>query len=153
MILDGGPTDVGIESTVLSIAEEPVLLRPGMITQEQIEAVIGPVKVADAPLDGAKHESPGLHSRHYSPRTKLVLVGPGDALPAGRGAYLFIATPRPASKSVPMPGDAEPYAAMLYRTLHDLDAEDYQWIAVELPPDASAWAAIRDRLRRAAAAG
>lgn len=151
MILDGGPTEVGIESTVLSIVDEPLLLRPGMITREQIEAVIGPVRVAGAAAREGAHESPGLHPRHYSPATKLVLVAPGEALPSGSGAYLFISKPRPASKAVPMPDDAEKYAAALYETLHELDAEGHQWIAVELPPDGPAWVAIRDRLTRAAA--
>jgi L-threonylcarbamoyladenylate synthase len=97
------------------------------------------------------HASPGLHPRHYSPATKLVLLAPGEALPSGRGAYMFITTPRPASKAVPMPDDAEKYASALYQTLYELDAEGYEWIAVELPPEGAAWVAIRDRLARAAA--
>ncbi|HTP85666.1 MAG TPA: L-threonylcarbamoyladenylate synthase [Bryobacteraceae bacterium] len=151
MILDGGPTDVGIESTVLSIVEEPTLLRPGMILQEQIEGVIGPVIMADAPVEGLGHESPGMHSRHYSPVTKLIVVGPGDVLPPGRCAYMFITAPRGTDKGIPMPDDAERYAAMLYQTLLDLDAGGYDWIAVEAPPKGGAWTAIHDRLRRAAA--
>ena len=152
MILDGGPTDVGIESTVLSIVDEPILLRPGMISREQIEAVIGPIEVAAGPVaDGKGHASPGMHSRHYSPTTKLVVLGPGDPLPEGRCAYMFITTPRPAGKAVPMPGDPEKYAAVLYQTLYDLDAEGHDWIAVELPPQGGAWTAIHDRLTRAAA--
>ncbi|MGA2182896.1 MAG: L-threonylcarbamoyladenylate synthase [Bryobacteraceae bacterium] len=151
MILDGGPTQVGIESTVLSIVDEPVLLRPGMVSREQIEAVIGPVRVARTASAEGSHASPGLHPRHYSPATKLVLLAPGEALPSGRGAYMFITTPRPASKAVPMPDDAEKYASALYQTLYELDAEGYEWIAVELPPEGAAWVAIRDRLARAAA--
>jgi L-threonylcarbamoyladenylate synthase len=151
MILDGGPTDVGIESTVLSIVEEPVLLRPGMVSREQIEAVIGPITVAGvAPADGG-HASPGLHTRHYSPATKVVLLSADDPLPSGRGVYMFITSPRSSCKCVPMPSDADGYAAALYRTLHELDREGHQWIAVELPPDGPAWVAIHDRLTRAAA--
>lgn len=151
MILDGGPTDVGIESTVLSIAEEPLLLRPGMVSREQIEAVIGPVRVVGAASGGGGHASPGMHRRHYSPATKLLLLGTGETLPSGRGAYMFITSPRPNSRSVPMPNVAEEYAAALYQTLYELDAEGHDWIAVELPPEGSAWMAIRDRLERAAA--
>jgi L-threonylcarbamoyladenylate synthase len=152
MILDGGPTDVGIESTVLSIVDEPLLLRPGMITREQIEAVIGPVRVAGAPsADGEGHASPGMHPRHYSPSTPLCLIVSREPLPAGRGAYMYITSPRPGAKSAPMPNDPEKYAAALYQTLFELDAEGHDWIAVELPPDSPAWVAIRDRLSRAAA--
>ena len=151
MILDGGPTDVGIESTVLSIVDQPTLLRPGMISREQIEAVIGPVTVASAPAEGAGHESPGMHSRHYSPRTRLVLIETGDPLPAGNCAYMFITSPRGAGKAVAMPDDAGKYAAVLYQTLYDLDGEGHEWIAVELPPEGGAWVAIHDRLRRASA--
>ena len=151
MILDGGPTDVGIESTVLSIVEEPVLLRPGMISREQIEAVIGPISVAGiAPADGG-HASPGMHTRHYSPATKVVLLSADDALPSGRGAYMFMTSPRSSCKCVPMPSDADGYAAALYQTLHELDGDGHEWIAVELPPDGAAWVAIHDRLARAAA--
>lgn len=151
MILDGGPTEVGIESTVLSIVDEPLLLRPGIISREQIEAVIGPVCVAGAASAEGPHASPGLHRRHYSPATRLVLLSPGEPLPSGRGAYMFIKSPRPAAKGVPMPDDAEKYAAALYQTLYDLDVEGHQWIAVELPPGDGAWVAIRDRLARASA--
>jgi len=150
MILDGGPTEVGIESTVLSLAGDPLLLRPGMISREQIEAVIGPVGVAGAPSGDDGHTSPGMHSRHYSPATKLVLISPAEPLPAGNGAYMFIATPRPATRAVPMPDQPELYAAALYQTLHELDAAHFDWIAVELPPDTPDWFAIHDRLRRAA---
>ena len=151
LILDGGPAEVGIESTVLSIVDEPVLLRPGMISREQIEEVIGPVRVDGAgPAEGG-HASPGMHARHYSPVTKLVLVVPGESLPAGSGAYLFLTAPRLSCKAVPMPSDADHYAAALYRTLFELDAEGHDWIAVELPPDSPSWVAIRDRLARAAA--
>ena len=151
MILDGGPTDVGIESTVLSIVEEPVLLRPGMVSREQIEAVIGPISVAGAAPADRGHASPGMHTRHYSPATKVVLLSANDPLPSGRGAYMFITSPRSLCKCVPMPNDPDGYAAALYQTLHELDGEGPQWIAVELPPDGPAWVAIHDRLTRAAA--
>jgi L-threonylcarbamoyladenylate synthase len=151
MILDGGPTSVGIESTVLSLAgERPVLLRAGMVSQAEIEALIGPVATAGAVDDAAAHSSPGMHKRHYSPRTRLILVENG-ALPAlGRGAYLWIGHNAAAAKRVAMPGDAAGYAAVLYDTLHRLDAEHWDWIAVEKPPADPEWAAVTDRLRRAA---
>ncbi len=136
LVLDGGPTEVGIESTVLSLAvEPPALLRLGMVSQVEIENVIGPVAVPGAPGESEAHPSPGLHPRHYSPRTRLVLGAP----PAeGRGVVLEL------------PTDPAACAATLYETLHRLDTEGLDWIAVEEPPDTPEWAAIVDRLRRAA---
>jgi L-threonylcarbamoyladenylate synthase len=151
MILDGGATTVGIESTVLSLAGPvPVLLRPGMVTREQIEEVIGPVSLAQSPASGEAHTSPGLHARHYSPKTRLILVEGGRLPACGRGAYLWIGHPAEAAQSVRMPSDPEKFAAMIYTALHEADAEGWDWIAVEAPPVDSRWDAIRDRLERAA---
>ena len=151
MILDGGPTTVGIESTVLSLAGPvPLLLRPGMVTREQIEEIIGLVSLAQSPVSGEAHASPGLHARHYSPRTPLFLVEQGRLPLSTRGAYLWIAHPAEAARCIQMPNDPEKYAAMMYRALHETDAEGWDWIAVERPPEAPAWEAIRDRLERAA---
>ncbi|MBZ5593379.1 MAG: threonylcarbamoyl-AMP synthase [Acidobacteriia bacterium] len=144
-IVDGGPTQVGIESTVLSLAgPKPTLLRPGMISAEQIEAVIGKIEIAGASSEGA-HASPGMHPRHYSPRTPLLLHLPLS----GRGAYLWRTRPADAARSIRMPADPAHYAAALYETLHRLDDEQLDWIAVEPPPDEPAWAGIVDRLTRA----
>jgi L-threonylcarbamoyladenylate synthase len=145
LVLDGGPTQVGIESTVLSLAgATPLLLRPGMISADQIEAVIGKIEIAGAPHDGP-HASPGMHPKHYSPRTPLVLHVP----PTGRGAYLWRTRHADSARSIQMPSDPAPYAAALYETLHRLDDEGFDWIAVEMPPDEPAWTGIRDRLSRA----
>ncbi len=141
MILDGGPTEVGIESTVVSLAgPEPLLLRPGMIPFEDIR------RVTD--VDSAAHPAPGMHPRHYSPRARLVLVDGAD-LPPGDGAYVWWNRGVKAAKSVQMPADARGYAARLYDTLHALDSEGWAWIAVERPPSTPEWAGIRDRLERA----
>ena len=150
MILDGGPTAVGIESTVLSLAGgDALLLRPGMVLQSEIEELIGPVRTALSPERGA-HASPGQHPKHYSPRTRLLLVEDGR-LPLGSGAYLWISRPAATAQSIPMPADARAYAAALYDQLHQADAQGWDWIAVERPPATAEWAAILDRLERAAA--
>jgi L-threonylcarbamoyladenylate synthase len=151
IILDGGRTTVGIESTVLSlVGTSAMLLRLGMLTKAEIEEVIGPVKVSQAPATGA-HPSPGMHRRHYSPRTPLILVEGGRLPSSGRGAYLWIMQTADAAGEVRMPDDAPAYAATLYETLHQADSEGWDWIAVERPPLGPEWAAIHDRLERAAA--
>jgi len=153
LILDGGPCAVGIESTVLSLLEpQPTLLRPGGISQQQLEAVIGPVALASQPVEGRPHPAPGMHARHYSPRTVLYLVEDGKVPHVGRGIYLqYGAAPRSSTVAVhQMPQSAPDYAMTLYDVLHRADASNYDWIAVDLPPAAPDWEAIRDRLRRAA---
>jgi L-threonylcarbamoyladenylate synthase len=133
---------VGIESTVLSLAGPPTLLRPGVIPLPEIEALIGHVDVATAPESGP-HAAPGMHRRHYRPATPLLLLEPGQTPPAGRGAWL--------RRGVEMPREPRPYAAALYATLHKLDRQGLDWIAVERPPTTPEWAGVLDRLRHAAA--
>jgi L-threonylcarbamoyladenylate synthase len=142
LVLDGGPAIVGIESTVLSLAgPEAVLLRPGVIPLPEIESLIGPVRIAEG-AGAVAHSSPGMHPQHYRPRTPLVLLAVGDPSPAGRGEWLRLGRE--------MPSEPAAYAAILYAALHRLDAEGLDWIAVERPPDAPAWAGVLDRLTRAA---
>jgi len=142
-VLDGGPARVGIESTVLSLAGAPRLLRPGVIPLPEIECLIGPLTIAGTPAAEEAHLSPGMHLRHYRPATPLFLIAPGDPLPPGRGAWLRLGRE--------MPADPRDYAAALYRTLHRLDAQHLEWIAAECPPETPEWAGVLDRLRKAAA--
>jgi L-threonylcarbamoyladenylate synthase len=150
LILDGGPCSVGIESTVLSLAGPvPVLLRPGIVSAEDIEALVGPILRASDPQSGA-HASPGQHAQHYRPRKPLFVLSVGQPLPGGPGAWLWRSAPREAHLSIRMPDTAVDYAARLYGTLHSLDHRDIDWIAVERVPQEPAWEGIADRLRRAA---
>jgi L-threonylcarbamoyladenylate synthase len=140
-ILDGGPCQVGIESTVVSVTGgELKLLRPGMIS---IDAV-----AAARPSEGS-HPSPGMHERHYSPRTRLFLVDTPLALPDRRGAYIWWKKAGLTACSQRMPRNPAGYAARLYDVLHRIDQENWPWIAVESPPATPEWLAILDRLRRA----
>jgi L-threonylcarbamoyladenylate synthase len=134
--LDGGPAQVGIESTVLSLAGPPTLLRPGVIAVTDLEAIAGPIRIADSTTP---HASPGMHPRHYRPRTPLYL---GEPPSEGRGVSLRLGRE--------MPADPRAYAAALYDTLHRLDQQKFDWIAIEPPPDTPQWAGVLDRLRRAA---
>jgi L-threonylcarbamoyladenylate synthase len=137
--LDGGPARVGIESAVLSLVDAPTLLRPGAISITELEALIGPIAQGGAPTAGA-HASPGMHVRHYRPTTPLYL---DTVSRPGKGVILRLGRE--------MPADPKSYAAALYETLHRLDAELLDWIAIEPPPDTPEWAGVLDRLRRAAA--
>jgi L-threonylcarbamoyladenylate synthase len=182
LIIDGGACEVGIESTVLSLGS-PVnsvssevgknpyhgghrdhrgiltLLRPGAISRAQMEAIVGPVAVAQE-VQAGPHPAPGMHRRHYSPRTKLYLVRDGDVnefLRGGekrRGTYLrHRHAPNSGGAGIvirQMPLSAGDYAAALYNVLHQADAGNYDWIAVDLPPSDAEWEAVHDRLKRAA---
>ncbi|HVO99717.1 MAG TPA: L-threonylcarbamoyladenylate synthase [Bryobacteraceae bacterium] len=142
-VLDGGPTRVGIESTVVAIRDGKItLLRPGMIALEEIETAVA--------QEDDPHPAPGMHARHYSPRTPLLIVSTPGEMPDRRGAYVWWNTSGLTARSVRMPADAAAYARKLYSVLHDLDAESWPWIAVEAPPETAGWAAIADRLKRAA---
>jgi L-threonylcarbamoyladenylate synthase len=163
MILDGGPTSGGIESTVLDLTTDPPrLLRPGLVTPQQIEALIGPIvrqetPVADAP--GSPMRSPGMMAKHYAPRAPLELSdGDGrsrvEALSCSGQRIGWLTWPGiddwPGSVRITMPTDPKLYGAMLYAALHDLDAAGVERIVVARPPEGEDWLAVRDRLRRAA---
>jgi L-threonylcarbamoyladenylate synthase len=176
LILDGGPTTGGIESTVVDVASRPArLLRPGLIDPGAIERIIGPVTRPPAPrlseseaqarvaeslacASGSETAlpSPGMFPRHYAPRTPLECIE-GDGLPralelraAGLRVALVTRHHRPGDvRLLTMPADPAGYASRLYAALHQLDAEGFDRLIVELPPDEDAWLAVRDRLRRA----
>jgi L-threonylcarbamoyladenylate synthase len=152
LVLDGGPCSVGIESTVLSLAEpSPILLRPGGISRTELEEIIGSVASAGEVPTGA-HPSPGMHPRHYSPSTTLFIATNGKLPDEGRGIYLQHQHPPSRADIITrqMPQSAAQYAAALYDVLHQADAAIYNWIAVDLPPNTPDWEAVHDRLRRAA---
>ena len=150
MILEGGPSELGIESTVLSLSGAPTLLRSGTIGAFEIEQILGaPIAILNAEASSTLgHAAPGLHPQHYSPKTPLTLSS--AALPLGRGIWVYRTHARPDHPhSHAMPDDPAAFARELYATLHLLDRQGWDWIAMEPPPDAPAWDAIRDRLARA----
>lgn len=157
--LDGGPTRVGVESTVVSLlGARPALLRPGGLAREAIERVVGPV---DA---GAKDEgparAPGMRHRHYAPvRARVVLAAdPETAARELRAQGRRVATLASAERASPGPdtrvpgprSDPEAWARALFAALRDLDREGYDVIVVEELPEEGVGAAVMDRLRRAA---
>lgn len=158
VVLDGGPTAVGIESTVLDLTgETPRLLRPGMVSQAELEAAIGAVSGAPVVAPGAARLSPGMTERHYAPRAKVVLTD-GVAWKAHLAAHegqlsgaLILGDPVwGVAHPMRMPIDPVAYAARLYAALHALDDLGCQVVLVEMPPGGVEWAGVRDRLVRAA---
>ena len=156
LVLDGGPCEVGIESTIVDLSRDrPVVLRPGGITAERIEQV-GGVRLADT-AGSMTPRAPGTLDAHYAPRTPLDLLEP-DALharPDTPGSIAVLAFDPPswlASDDVVRRAAADPvsYAHDLYATLRDLDASGASLIVVAAPPASAEWSAVRDRLRRAA---
>lgn len=161
-VVDGGPTDVGVESTVLSLATPaPTILRPGMITLDAIARVL-PNVVHRAPgelADGEAAASPGLARKHYSPAAQVVLAAPGEAMALARadarpaavlvrgGVESLDASPRVLS----LPDDPGAYARGLYDALHRADDLGIELLVVARPPDTEAWRAIVDRLVRSTA--
>jgi L-threonylcarbamoyladenylate synthase len=155
LILDGGPCTVGIESTVLDLTTTPpTILRPGAVTQAQIEELIGPVHRFNGNVDAnIPASSPGQQALHYSPRAIAYSFEPSElsrikkiSLQHGKSAILTIA---PERGDLQMPDDPEDYAKRLYATLRELDAHNVQAIFIQLPPDEPQWLAVRDRLLRA----
>ena len=161
-LIDAGPTQVGIESTVLSLLE-PVacILRPGMISLSQLEQVLGPggVIALDPQSVSCEHApalAPGLARRHYSPAGRVVLVDDLSQLaqhPPERCGVLRLGVARAhesAAHTRWLPAEPAAYALGLYEALHAFDALGCETIFIERPPQTQAWRAICDRLFRAA---
>jgi L-threonylcarbamoyladenylate synthase len=165
LLLDGGPTAGGLESTVLDLtATPPRLLRPGLVTPGEMAAVIGGITRSASAATDEPLPSPGMMRKHYAPRAVLECVeddGRARVEELRRqgvrvGWLTFAAVPAAlpgGGRTVVMPGDPGAYAAELYAVLHALDAAGMERVVVELPPDREEWLAVRDRLRRASAAG
>ncbi|MBS0373141.1 MAG: threonylcarbamoyl-AMP synthase [Proteobacteria bacterium] len=152
-VLDGGDCPVGLESTIVSLLGEPLLLRPGAIPAAALEAVLGPLR---RPAAGEGPRAPGTTRAHYAPRTPLAVVAAEALAAAGPDAAVLARRPRPPAfagrRWIEAPTEAERYAHDLYATLRDLDRAGAQRILVEAVPAGAEWEAVRDRLGRAAAA-
>ena len=156
LVIDGGPTDVGLESTVVSLVGSPEVLRPGMIDLDDLS------EVADVQAhqerhyveDGEAAASPGLARKHYAPQGRVVI-----AVPSARALFnskrigvLRLAGGPPIldAMTIEMPLDPDGYARRLYDALHACDENGCEYIVVEPPPKNTRWDAIWNRLRRAA---
>ena len=158
-VLDGGQSEVGIESTIVDLSRlathGPVLLRPGHISGEQLAAVIGQLPALP---DAAAPRASGTLDSHYAPHTPVAmqhgdLLGEtlNQLLNAGRRvALIHYSDLPPASASVRLEADPASYAHALYASLRTMDQVGAELILVEAPPTGPAWLGVNDRLRRAA---
>ena len=167
LVLDGGPCAVGIESTILDLSRDdrqPRLLRPGHITPEQIEAVIGVMPELPSSMrqdeDRATPRVSGSLDAHYAPLTPMRVVPSKEVAAALQGyasqgvSFGLLAYGRPPALVQPhalrcLPADPEGYARGLYAALRELDQAGNEVIVVEAIPVSPAWAAVADRMRRA----
>jgi L-threonylcarbamoyladenylate synthase len=153
VILDGGSSTVGLESTIVDLSgPRPRLLRPGSIGVDAIQAVVGPL---DRPDDGAGPRTSGRLAAHYAPGKPLDLID-ASAIESYRqqhpdGVAWITPGPLPAGgRGIQLATDAVRYGQQLYAALRELDAGRAERIAVVRPPPGDAWAAVHDRLGRAA---
>ena len=174
IVLDAGPTDVGVESTVVDLTgDSPTVLRPGAVSLEDLQDVIPQVQLRTAmAAQDARLASPGLLAQHYAPRTPMILypdeatAGPGslfldgvrEALAAGRRVGVLATTEDLAGLgNLPVviaelgsTRDVDRIAARLYAALRELDAAQLDVIlAHDFSEDRGMWRAVRDRLHRA----
>jgi L-threonylcarbamoyladenylate synthase len=159
-ILDGGPSSIGVESTIVDLRNpgRPAILRPGAITREEIARALG-VPVAKSRRSAGGRLAPGQLPRHYSPRTPVKLHArlSAKAALAGRDdAWLFVRRPagKPGSNVfwLDSRGDLRRAAQRLFAMLRELDAGGFRRIHVERPAGSGIAEALRDRLVRAASA-
>jgi len=166
LIIDGGPAQVGIESTVVDLTVRPArVLRPGMIHGQSLLAVLGESGLgsAECSMDFPR-KSPGQLKKHYSPRAKLVVLNWPDEADLRRQisnfefqisrchviAHSQIPSGQAFGAVSVIPRDAGAYARAIYAELHRCDAAGAAWIIVEALPSGPEWQAIADRLQRAA---
>jgi L-threonylcarbamoyladenylate synthase len=156
LILDGGPCPVGVESTILSFTEkEPLLLRPGGVELEEIESIIGRVKVS--PIEEDKPSSPGMFPKHYAPRTPIIINWSEKNIDFNRDKKIGLLSFRERKNCLKFhhvevlskKGDLREAAANLFAAIRRLDALNLDLILAEAVPEVGLGRAIMDRLRRA----
>jgi L-threonylcarbamoyladenylate synthase len=170
LILDGGPCRVGVESTVILLAEgRAILLRPGGLPAEAIEAEIGPLRVLADDVPDAVSLAPGRAGAHYAPRARVILADPADPSAAavlraapgevlgllaatadGRRAAERVGGPFAAVEVLSPTGDPVVVAAHLFEALHALETAGVTRIVAQPVPEVGLGRAVMDRLRRAA---
>lgn len=159
LILDGGPCDVGIESSVVDVTVDPPrLLRPGGTPIARLRELVPDLDVTPVDADAAAgHASPGLDRRHYAPDARVVIVARTEIAAtvseaaAPVGLLTLASHDAPVDWSLALGDDPTAYARGLFDALHAADRAGCATLVVECPPADEAWAAVHDRLARAAA--
>jgi L-threonylcarbamoyladenylate synthase len=159
LILDGGACSVGIESTIIDCTRgAPVLLRPGAITPEQVQAACGLKVLSKDEFDAPAPKASGTLESHYAPRARVLLMDAQQMQVALRGAGAGVAVwhcspmglPSAGVLSQRMPSDPALAARQLFAVLRAFDLQGVAQIWVEAPPTSTDWDGVRDRLQRAA---
>lgn len=162
-VVDGGACQVGIESTIVDCTRGvPVLLRPGVLTRDQLEGACGQALRLPHELDGRAPRASGTLESHYAPNAKVRLMDAkalqtaldllgGDAANIATYSRAILQTRSDKVLRRRMPDDALETARQLFAVLRDFDAQGVRLIWVETPPDEPEWEGVRDRLQRAAA--
>ena len=149
-ILQGEPTDIGLESTVVDCSvEPPMLLRRGAVSIDELRAVVPSMRELASGEAGAE-KSPGLRHKHYSPRARVAI---GRELPAGfagRAAFIGLHTSEEVFAETRVANSAEEYAAALFEFFRECDRGGIELIVCEPVPETGIGAALMDRIRRAA---
>src|SRR3989338_2945566 len=154
-IVDGGACSVGIESTIIDLSSnKPQILRPGMITAEQIRTVLKQdIQLVHKASASRTH---GMLASHYAPKTPTILVTSEKLLDIIRHKTCVVFAQQPQPKNtdhchwIQMPEHATAYAQTLYHQMHAADALRYDYIIIEDVPNSPDWTAIHDRLQKAA---
>jgi L-threonylcarbamoyladenylate synthase len=166
LVLDAGPCEAGIESTVVDVrGDRPRVLRPGALDLASVRRVLPDVESGVSTASASQPRvSPGMEARHYAPRARLLLADTWEEARriayglAATGARVGLVTHEKRTTSLPeqqllvrtLPRDPTQYARLLYRTLHDLDDAGVDAIVVQGVPGDEAWWAVADRLKRGA---
>lgn len=164
VILDAGPTTLGVESTVVdTTTEPPTILRLGGLTIEQLEEVIGDIRLADS-IEALKR-SPGTRHRHYAPKARVIIIEQHNAAQAHEtlvrlqnqgkivgGLFHSIHLNNVSEENffLYLPSDMHAYSRQMFHTLRSLDEQGVDVILVEAVPETGLGRTIMDRLRRAA---
>ena len=162
LVLDGGPCEVGLESTIVDLSSgAAAILRPGGVSREDLEEVVGkPLPIRE----GGPVRSPGQFQHHYAPRAEVILTEAdqlatrAEALLA-RGLRVAVSTSEaivelpPKVEQIPLPEAPEDVARALYVILREVDSRGCDAVLVTLPPEAGLGLAVADRLRRASRSG
>jgi L-threonylcarbamoyladenylate synthase len=165
LMVDGGQSQVGIESTVLDLTvSPPEILRPGMIHVDSLAAVMGKVGLRTPDRERGTLRSPGQLNKHYAPKAKLMVLNWRDEADLNSqlsklnlqpaAGHIIAHTRIPSGENFGgvsvIPHDAEAFARAIYAELHRGDEAGAEWLVVEAPPETPEWHGIADRLKRAA---